>query len=81
VESEPGETHTIRQVPRWLVEVDLSALDLEETVVAGLLDHLAISLSRAGGAELSLNTWRVVHDEQSGVSRVRVDAWFAEDEA
>ena len=65
----------------WLVEVDLSALRLEESVVANLLDQVAISLSRAGGAELSLNTWRVVHDEQSGVRHVRVDAWFAETEA
>ena len=64
----------------WLVEVDLSALGLEESVVAGLLDQVTVSLSRVGGAELALATWRVVHDEQSGVQRVRVDAWFTETE-
>ena len=79
--SEAGETRIHRSVPMWLVEVDLSALGLHESLVVGLLDQVAISLSRAGGAELSLNTWRVVHDDQSGVRRVRVDAWFAEDEA
>jgi hypothetical protein len=78
--SEAGDTHIIRHRPRWLVEVDLSALGLEESVVASLPDGLAISLKGPRGAELSLNTCRVVHDEQSGVRRVRVDAWFfAED--
>jgi len=56
--SEAEDTHIIRQVPMWLVEVDLSALGFEESVVAGLLDQVTITLSRAGGAELSLDTWR-----------------------
>jgi len=35
----------------------------------------------SGGAELSLNTWRQVHDERAGVGRVRIDTSFADNEA
>jgi hypothetical protein len=81
VTSESGETHIFRNVPMWLVEVDLSDLGLEDSVVADLLDRVRITLSISQGANLKLNTWRVVHDEPSGTERVRIDAWFMEDDA
>jgi len=62
----------------WLVKVELSNLGLEDSVVADLLDRVQIKLSKAQGADLILNTWRLVHDEQSGTKRVRIDVWFME---
>jgi hypothetical protein len=67
--SEPGWTHIIRQVPMWLVEVDLSDLGLDESAVNDLLARVKISLSKAGGGQLSLDTWRVDHDELADVPR------------
>jgi hypothetical protein len=79
--SEPAEFHTIRRIPMWLVEVDLSALGLDEEAVADLLDRIKISLTGPEGAEYPLNTWRAVHDEQPSGSRVRVDAWFTKEDS